>query len=326
MEALLEKERLSPSEVFIHYHHGYTVILNHLQDRWPPLRVLCRDFEEDLNASTPFLIKGPFNSNLYLTPRNAQAASPHYDDHDVFVLQLEGSKNWTLYNQLVRFPMEALADLPREELGSPLHTVHLSAGDLLYIPRGYPHEAATSEDYSMHLTINFETYTWADAISTMIHLDDRFRSSLPFNSTKLAPTASPLKEHLEELVRLLCDEENWKGVLKQLIHAHVTILSPLASDYLDQINQLGNVSLGAVVCKRYGRAYQITREEKRVTIHFPGYVVHYPPSMEAVFRFILESDDFAVGSIPGFSRDDQKLTLVRRLIGYGFLKTVRQPG
>lgn len=34
----------------------------------------------------------------YLTPAGSQGFSPHYDDIEAFVLQLEGRKNWKLYS------------------------------------------------------------------------------------------------------------------------------------------------------------------------------------------------------------------------------------
>jgi len=37
-------------------------------------------------------------SNAYLTPAGSQGFAPHYDDVEAFVLQLEGSKDWKLYD------------------------------------------------------------------------------------------------------------------------------------------------------------------------------------------------------------------------------------
>lgn len=33
----------------------------------------------------------------YLTPAGSQGFSPHYDDIEAFILQLEGRKRWKLY-------------------------------------------------------------------------------------------------------------------------------------------------------------------------------------------------------------------------------------
>lgn len=36
-------------------------------------------------------------TNPYLTPPGSQGFAPHYDEIEVFLLQLEGSKIWILY-------------------------------------------------------------------------------------------------------------------------------------------------------------------------------------------------------------------------------------
>jgi ribosomal protein L16 Arg81 hydroxylase len=49
------------------------------------------------------------------------------------------------------------------EPGEPVLDVTLQAGDTLYLPRGWLHEAKTSETDSLHLTMGVNVYTWMDA-------------------------------------------------------------------------------------------------------------------------------------------------------------------
>ena len=90
-------------------------------------------------------------ANAYLTPAGgAQGLAPHWDDVDVFVIQVEGRKFWQLHEPL---PEHALAcggpsgDLtPGGRLASEKRLsleVILSPGDVLYIPRGTVHQART---------------------------------------------------------------------------------------------------------------------------------------------------------------------------------------
>ena len=37
---------------------------------------------------------------MYITPADAQGFAPHYDDVDVFILQVEGRKLWRLYDSI----------------------------------------------------------------------------------------------------------------------------------------------------------------------------------------------------------------------------------
>jgi len=39
----------------------------------------------------------PTGCNCYLTPADSQGFSPHFDDIDAFILQLEGKKRWRVY-------------------------------------------------------------------------------------------------------------------------------------------------------------------------------------------------------------------------------------
>lgn len=40
----------------------------------------------------------PYVMVRYLTPPGSQGFAPHYDDIEAFVIQLEGQKQWKLYN------------------------------------------------------------------------------------------------------------------------------------------------------------------------------------------------------------------------------------
>ena len=58
--------------------------------RWrDPLWKMLASMERFWNCST--------GCNVYLTPADSQGFSPHYDDIDAFILQLEGKKRWKVY-------------------------------------------------------------------------------------------------------------------------------------------------------------------------------------------------------------------------------------
>ncbi|XP_077238409.1 uncharacterized protein LOC143879752 [Tasmannia lanceolata] len=127
-------------------------------------------------------------ANIYLTPPKSQGLARHYDDHCVFVCQLIGEKQWTV------FPRSSVL-LPR--LYEPLSMVVpegdsdacegkqflLKEGDILYIPRGCPHEAHTvSYDgesqidecagFSLHLTLGVEVeppFEWEGFAHVALH-------------------------------------------------------------------------------------------------------------------------------------------------------------
>jgi bifunctional lysine-specific demethylase and histidyl-hydroxylase NO66 len=60
-----------------------------LHRTWAPLGLLCDNLQARL-GHVP-------HANVYITPGNAAGFTPHYDVHEVFVLQVAGKKRWTLY-------------------------------------------------------------------------------------------------------------------------------------------------------------------------------------------------------------------------------------
>ena len=89
-------------------------------------------------------------SNAYISPpMGHQGFAPHYDDVDVFIVQLCGRKRWRVFGPkteeevLPRWPSD---DFGKEELGPLLLDAVLRRGDVLYLPRGTVHCAATVGD------------------------------------------------------------------------------------------------------------------------------------------------------------------------------------
>jgi ribosomal protein L16 Arg81 hydroxylase len=110
------------------FQEGATIALSFLDTVIPSLADFCRSLETEFTF--------PFQANVYLTPARAQGAKPHCDTHDVFVLQVTGSKKWTIYGTPVELPpSEQDFDPSVHELGAPTLEFELNTGDLAYIPR-----------------------------------------------------------------------------------------------------------------------------------------------------------------------------------------------
>ena len=112
--------------------------------------------------------------NSYLTPAGCQGFAPHWDDVDAFILQVEGVKHWRIYAP--RSPDEALPrfsspNFAQDELGGePLAEVTLRPGDLLYLPRGFIHQAESDAEHdSLHLTLSTgRQHTWRDLLQLAV--------------------------------------------------------------------------------------------------------------------------------------------------------------
>lgn len=137
-----------------------------------------------------------FGANAYVTPAGQQGLAPHYDDVEVFMLQLEGSKHWKLHrppdDASCEFPLPRTAsrDFQQEELGELLMECLLQPGDLLYFPRGTVHSGIAEGGFSNHLTVStYQGISWhsflekalAGALDKAAGEDPEFRSGLPLN-------------------------------------------------------------------------------------------------------------------------------------------------
>lgn len=114
-----------------------------------------------------------FGANTYLTPAGSQGFSPHWDDVEAFVVQLEGRKQWRIHAAREAtdiLPRESSKNFTQEEVGEPIMTVWLEPGDLLYFPRGTIHQAVSASDtHSLHLTVSTgHQNTWADLFDRVV--------------------------------------------------------------------------------------------------------------------------------------------------------------
>ena len=107
--------------------------------------------------------------NVYLTPPRKSGFPPHFDITDVFIVQCLGAKQWRLFDDYTsRIDLPVMATTWEPDRFQPIGTataVTLSAGDVLYLPRGVMHQTFCTDRASMHLTISITPMTYADLIT-----------------------------------------------------------------------------------------------------------------------------------------------------------------
>ena len=173
------------------YRSGSTVVLLALHRTWAPLRELCESLENDFTHLV--------HANAYLTPGDAPGFAPHYDTHEVFVLQVAGSKHWRVFQPPLALPHRTQPFTPTGYVPRPLLELELKQGDLLYLPRGYVHAAHTSQVHSAHVSIGITVYTWVELLSELIASSKefhQFRTALPPGFASRKEMKKTLKEHL----------------------------------------------------------------------------------------------------------------------------------
>lgn len=144
-----------PAKLLRLLNDSHTVVIGALHAFQPGVASFVRRLAAELGH--------PVGVNAYLTPEHSQGLNLHYDTHDVFVVQVHGSKRWTVRRpslQQVPAPEQEWALLPKGTRHSILgegqeaeYLIDMRPGDCLYLPRGFLHAAQTTTDVSVHLTL-----------------------------------------------------------------------------------------------------------------------------------------------------------------------------
>lgn len=304
------------------YRHGATIVLQFLQERWEPLRLLCQSLGAEFSA--------PLQVNAYLTPSDERGLNTHYDTHDVFVLQTEGTKHWRLYEGSTILPLkEQPYDSATMKPGELLEEVDLQPGDLIYMPRGCPHDAASRDSASLHLTVGINSITWSTlvlrAVGASIARDSRFRESLPVGFARSPEVQKEAARHLIELLAALGDLTEPAPLIRDAAQAVLLGGQSMLDGHLVDLEGLNQVGLQTRLKRRPEARFQLSVTEDSVSLYFFGKSVRFPAHVEPDLRFIAKSDEFIPADLPGELDDPGKLVLVRTLVREGFL-TIRRDG
>ncbi len=290
---------------------GATIVLQALHLNWRPLAVFCRHLERALGH--------PVQTNAYYTPSGSQGFAVHHDTHDVFVLQIAGEKRWLLYEPLLELPLENQRwSKELGEPGAPSKDLTLAAGDTLYLPRGWPHEAATSESDSLHLTVGIKTYTWTDAFKEAVAdcaEELEFRRAVPTDGIGGEALLERLRERLDP------DE-----VSTRMNRRFVSSRAPVLEDQLSQVRALARLGLETSVERRPTVIAGLAAWDGGVALVFEGKEVRFPATAQMDVEFCAETEEpFTPSDLPGDLDGEGRLVLVRRLVREGFLR-LTDPG
>ncbi len=130
---------------------GATLIVDGVDDLHEPVTVLSERLERTLETR--------ITVNMYAGWHACPGFAPHWDDHDVFILQVAGHKRWQVWGETERFPVKPYRTAPIAPAGEPLWRGGLNDGDALYIPRGWWHEATPCDEATLHLTVGISNPT-----------------------------------------------------------------------------------------------------------------------------------------------------------------------
>jgi len=316
-------DQVDPAMVLRQFADGATIVLQGLHRTWPALQRFTRQLVTELGH--------PAQVNAYVTPEANRGFDPHYDVHDVFVLQVSGEKHWRVHAPVRTHPRAdepwsdhkaAVAARAREE---PVLDVVLRPGDALYLPRGWLHSAVARAGTSIHLTIGVASFTGADVVDQLVAAaarSDEVRAPLPIMGT--LGDRDEVLGAVREVARAfagalndvrVADPDRIAGALDGKLHGLVRPepVAPLAT-----VEAAGRLEPGAVIRLRQGLDASVTVDAAGVHLKVPGQGLKLPGVCETAIRALAGQQPHRAGALPGLDEPDS-LVVSRRLLRAGIV-------
>lgn len=297
------------------FQQGATLILPQLHTRVRPLADLCRALEADLSAHV--------QTNIYLTPPNAQGFQTHYDNHCVFVLQVEGEKRWRLYDSPVGAPYRGERFTPGQyAAGAPSQELILKPGDVLYVPRGLMHDAVNegSEGPSLHITTGVITRTWADflleAVSEAALRLPELRRSLPPGFHHSAD-AKVFQARFTQALRAVESEADIASVIALFADEFVTSRTPDTSGALTG----GPVTDTTPVRRRALTALHLAEDDGHIAVTGPGGPVMIDLAASPALERLVAGETVSAADFAMLGEDKAR-DAITRLLAFGHARRV----
>ncbi len=281
--------------VLAEFEAGATIVLQGLHHSWLPLARFCRHLEAFFGH--------PAQANAYFTPRDSQGLPVHHDTHEVFTLQVAGQKRWLVYEPALELPLKT--QRYRSALGAPTEPVldvTQRAGDTLYLPRGWPHQALTSDTDSLHITIGVNVRTWFDEA----------RSALEGSAESLEFRKGIDGDEPPELPAL--DRESAARRARRKL---VSSRRPILDGQLAELRALDSLTFDT----RLERRDTVIADLDGQRLAFEGRELEFPERLGAELAFLVEAEGpFTAADLPGSLDESGRLVLLRRLVREGFLR------
>ena len=292
---------VDPRRVSDRLREGATLVMQSLHRTSPTVRRLVADLQEEIGH--------PVQANAYLTPAGARGLAPHSDEHDVFVLQLHGSKHWNV---------DALGD------------VELVAGDSMYVPARTMHSAQAASEASLHLTIGVIRVTYRDVVVRL--LEDgppSLDAPLPLGHHRRA--ADELRDALDAALSAtsayLADVDSDDIVRREQRRRH---RRPFDTGHLASLIDLDRLSpdrrlrwaAATPLARRAGAIGPATwhalddlsiEEGERIEVHLGHRTITVPAAVLAALRVLADGAPVVVDDLPGLD-PPSRLVLARRLV------------
>lgn len=303
---------------------GDTLQLFEVEKVWPPVTLLAAEIQEALHAAV--------GVNFFLTPPHSQGCDMHFDLVDVMVLQLAGSKRWTLWEPTYEAPTEtALLRQKRNDLMEKDESkltlreeLLLEPGDFFYLPRGYYHKAMAGGEISLHLSFGIRPLYWMDFFHRAFELaaldDVDLRGDLPPGFTHDPKAQQVMAEKFAALMKRFREKASFDATLRSISEEWVGAQPLPADGHFAALSTVSELNQDSVVERRSGLICLVEASESTAAIKFGPNRVQGPAAIGPSLEFVRDNRRFRIADLPGALSADSKVVLVRRLVREGLLR------
>ncbi len=292
------------------YRRGATIILNQAHQFDPALARLCRGLEHVFSAHV--------QTNIYLTPPNAQGFRTHYDNHDVIVIQVEGEKAWRLYDMPIETPFRGEGFQQGQYEPGPLRQAFvLKPGDCAYVPRGLMHDAQTSGDKpSLHITVGLITRTWADlmleAVSEAALRSPELRRSLPPGFAHASFDRESARTHLKALAHKIADEVQLDPALDLMVD---TFIRSRAANNRGAVRDVAAIAASDRFQAQPRAAFRVAEDDDDIVLVSPGGELKFAQEQRKALELALSGAAFGLADLKIEKAD----AMISTLLAYGLI-------
>jgi hypothetical protein len=318
-------KEISVDTVYDAFANGRSVVLNYLENCWPPLMGLVKGLGHYFCAEV--------GVNVYLTPKGKQTFNVHVDDHDVFVLQVNGEKVWRLhelkYLSVMRLmhkdDLDAPAEWGKSRLETPLAAeVRLRPGDVLYVPRGMPHCAVAEDSTSLHMTVSIMPLYWTDVLKAAIeqasYSAPELRKTLPPGFVNAPGALDEMRAHFPKALQAFVDSASCDSVFNILRRNRTRQQGYPLDGHLSHVDPGRELTSDSVVERRDNVLCFIDAPEPGFcNLRFATRHIRGPERLRRPFEFVCANSRFKISELPGLDQNGQ-LVLARRLFREGLLR------
>lgn len=315
-------DQLDSAKVLLEFAGGATLVLQGLHRTWQPLAAFARELVAELAH--------PVQVNAYVTPASSRGFDPHYDVHDVFVIQVHGEKHWMIHPPVHESPLRSQPwtdhrdAVARRADGAPAIDEILHPGDVLYLPRGWIHSATALGGTSIHVTIGVSALGRWDIVQELVAESAEsaeLRASLPLGFD--ATDAAALKQIVRETVQALADQLGSSALHpdhlgERLARKLRDATPPEPVSPISTIEELATLDETATVSWRDGLAYRLEYDENEVRIVLAHRTVSLPSEAAPAIRFLAGGETAPAGALSGLD-PESSLVVARRLVREGIL-------